>query len=58
MMTSRNRFEKELWVVDVTRLVDPLVPVHGVVDLTDPDRFLEVAGSLVNFKSLIVFLSR
>ena len=48
MLTSRGRFG-EKWVVHVTKLVGPLVPVHGVAGFADPDGLLDVAGSLVGF---------
>ena len=35
MLTSRGRFGEER-VVDVTKLMGPLVPVHGVVGFPDP----------------------
>ena len=48
MLTSRGRFSENR-VVDVTKLVDPLVPVHGVVGFPDPDGLLDVVGPLVGF---------
>ena len=48
MLTSRGRFGEKR-VVDVTKLVGPLVPVHGVVGVPDPDGLLDVAGPLVSF---------
>ena len=48
MLTSRERF-CDKWVVHVTKTVDHLVPVHGVVGFPNAADFPDVVGSLVGF---------
>ncbi len=45
MLTSRGRFG-EKWVVHVTKLVGPRIPVYGVVGFSDPDGLLNGAAPL------------
>ena len=42
MLSSRGGFG-EKWVVDVTKLVGPLVLVHGVIGFPGPDGLLDVS---------------
>ena len=37
------------WVVDVTKLVGPFIPVHSVVGFVDRSRLFDVAGPLTRF---------
>ncbi len=52
MLPFRGRFGEKC-VVDVTKLVGSLVPIHHVVGFGDPHGLLDVAGSMVDFRSML-----